>query len=265
MSRSHKNEIEIAAPPADVWRALSEGEALARWFATAAEVEAGVGGRWKVSWDDTPPAEYGRIETWEPGRRLSLVYLSTRDGEQQRLVQDIELEALDGGARTRVRVVASGFSSDASWDDEFEGTRNGWAVFLCNLRHYLELELHQAESGVTVGQAFVDVPMTPAEAYARLFGPAGLLARTDAPTEGQRLPLTGPLAGHEAIVDFPRAPALLGLNIPKLGLLRVEFLGRQHSYVHIMLLAHGEDAKARAQPVFTELATQLRSALQPKP
>ena len=35
---------EIQAPPEEVWRAISEGEQVARWFSPEARIEPGVGG-----------------------------------------------------------------------------------------------------------------------------------------------------------------------------------------------------------------------------
>ena len=72
-TRSHETQIAIDAPPQDVWRALTEGEELARWFAVAAEVEPGEGGCWKVSWDESPVQKLGVISKWEPLSRLRMV------------------------------------------------------------------------------------------------------------------------------------------------------------------------------------------------
>src|SRR5581483_3380801 len=40
--------------------------------------------------------------------------------------------------KTVVRLVNSGFSMDAEWDDQYSATEAGWKYFLFNLKHYLE-------------------------------------------------------------------------------------------------------------------------------
>jgi hypothetical protein len=50
---------------------------------------------------------------------------------------DFHIEA-QGGGRTRIRLVQSGFGESEGWDDFFEGTKTGWAYFLYNLRLVLE-------------------------------------------------------------------------------------------------------------------------------
>jgi uncharacterized protein YndB with AHSA1/START domain len=260
MSRSHENEIEIDAPPADVWRALTEGEELARWFAVAAEVEPGVGGSWKVSWDESPVAAFGRIEVWEPGRHLRLVGEGTRPGEAVVRVEDFELVALDGGARTLLRVVSSGFGSDASWDDEFEGTKNGWAVFVRNLRHYLER--HRGQRCKARGFPFAGLALQKREAFERVFGAGGVLPIGEPYEEGRHVEITTSYGAKlHATIDFARAPALLGLVVDGLGLLRAELVGSEQLFVHVMLLAHGEDNPAALEAMGKPLAEALGTAL----
>src|SRR5258708_2368029 len=61
-------EIEIAASPEEVWRAVSTAEGISSWFALVAKVEPGVGGTISIAW--TPEMEgSSRIDAWEPGRR----------------------------------------------------------------------------------------------------------------------------------------------------------------------------------------------------
>lgn len=261
MSRSHENEIEIDAPPADVWRALTEGDELARWFAVAAEVEPGEGGCWKVSWDESPVAEMGRFEVWQPGRHLRMVNEGTRGDETVVRVEDFELVAVDGGTRTLLRVVSSGFGSDASWDDEFEGTKNGWAVFIRNLRHYLEH--HRGQRCRALGFPFAGLALQKREAFERLFGVGGVLPIGEPLEEGRRVTITTSFGGAplHATIDFARPPALLGLVVDGLGLLRAELVGSERLFVHVMLLAHGDDNQAALDSVATPLAAAIAATL----
>jgi uncharacterized protein YndB with AHSA1/START domain len=253
MSRSHENEIEIDAPPAVVWRALSEGEELERWFAVAAEVEPGEGGCWKVSWDESPVAALGRIGVWQPDRHLRLV----NEGER---AEDFELIALDGGARTRLRLVASGFDSSASSDVEFECTKNGWAVFLRNLRHYLEH--FRGQRCRTLGFPFAGLTIGATEAFDRMFGVGGVLPIGEPIEEGRRVTIATSFGTTlHATIDFARPAALLGLVVDGVGLLRAEFVGSLGLFVHVMLLAHGEPQQAALDAVAKPLSEALASAL----
>jgi uncharacterized protein YndB with AHSA1/START domain len=149
-ARQHETSIEIDAPIEEVWKAITDATAMARWFAPKMTVEPGVGGfviaDWGqgIEWKTT-------IEIWERNRRLRLV--ETRDHfigaspvaetfEPCRLIQDYYLDST--GGKTVLRLVHSGFGSGENWDIEYEGTRGGWAG--CFLRMKLGLERHRNES-----------------------------------------------------------------------------------------------------------------------
>jgi uncharacterized protein YndB with AHSA1/START domain len=99
--RSHETSIEIDVPIEEVWKAITEAEAISRWFAPKMTVEPGVGGFVLADWG--PGLEWKTtIEVWEPNHHLRLV--ETRDRvmsaapvqeslEPCRLVQDYYLEA----------------------------------------------------------------------------------------------------------------------------------------------------------------------------
>ena len=72
MPKKVEREIEIAATPDEVWRALSDGEELKRWFPLDARVKPGAGGSVWLSWGEGAEWE-SPIEIWEPGKRLQPV------------------------------------------------------------------------------------------------------------------------------------------------------------------------------------------------
>lgn len=143
-ARAHETRVSIAASIEEVWKALTEPEALARWFAPRMIVKPGPGGEITADWG--PGLEWKTvIEVWEPNRHLRLA--ETRDRvlsgapdeerlEPRRLVEDFYIEA--NGAETVLRLVHSGFGSSAAWDQEYEGTRDGWQS--CFLRLKIGLE-----------------------------------------------------------------------------------------------------------------------------
>src|SRR5271167_2300101 len=69
MAETHTQEAETNAPIGEVWKALADGNALARWFPLEARVTPGLGGKIFVSWG---PAYEGEAEIlgWEPGKSL---------------------------------------------------------------------------------------------------------------------------------------------------------------------------------------------------
>ncbi len=130
--RKHIIEIEIEAPADQVWKAITDGEGITRWFAPEARVEPGVGGSVFLSWgagmEGTAP-----ITIWEPERRFGW---TEQAGTDHQKVVEIVIEG--SGGRTKLRLVNSGFGADASFDAEYDSTHGGWHTFLAMLRYGLE-------------------------------------------------------------------------------------------------------------------------------
>ena len=141
---AHETSVEIDAPIEEVWKALTEAQEIARWFAPNMTVKPGTGGSMTADWGSGLVWK-NAIEIWEPNRHLRLV--ETRDhfisvaqpsGEMEpcRLVQDYYLEGR--GGKTVLRMVHSGFGTTTNWIQEYEGTRDGWAACFLRLRTLLE-------------------------------------------------------------------------------------------------------------------------------
>lgn len=136
-TRDIELSVGIAAPVDDVWRAISTGDGIARWFAPFASVEEGEGGTVGLAWEEG--AEWpSRITLWQPGERLRMVDLSDPEAATQgtALTVDYHLSTADG--KTRVRLVNSGLPATPDFDDHFHMMTNGWRVFLWNLKHAVE-------------------------------------------------------------------------------------------------------------------------------
>jgi len=170
--RTIVKEIEVAAPVEAVWKALTDAEVLARWFPLEARVTPGEGGEMFLSWG--PGCEgSGRIEVWEPGRRLR--WVESAPGGGQPIVIEWILEAR--GGKTLVRVVDSGFYSGAGWENEYFDSKDyGWTFMLLNLRHYLE---RHAGAPRLVAWPRRKVTCPRDEAFSKLAGSDGLFT-TDA-------------------------------------------------------------------------------------
>ncbi len=144
--RSIEKEIHILAPVEAVWKAMTDSEELTRWFPLEARVTPGEGGAIWMSWKNehqfnTP------VAAWKPNRHLRLIYMeptpAAKPGEPgmpfevpYQVALDYYLEAR--GGETVLRLVHSGFSSEASWDGQYDGTVSGWDFQLGGLKLYLE-------------------------------------------------------------------------------------------------------------------------------
>jgi uncharacterized protein YndB with AHSA1/START domain len=143
MTSSHRSielEVTIHATPAAIWKALSSGEGIKQWFPPIAEGGGALGAEVLLSWGSE--MEWRTQATaWEENRHLQWTDPPSPDksapGETIPMAVDWYIETATGG-RCVVRLVHSGFGTDANWDDQFDATREGWTYFLFNLRHYLE-------------------------------------------------------------------------------------------------------------------------------
>ena len=91
-------EMEMPAPPEQVWRWLSEPDLLARWLGIAAEVQMRPGGELRVRGEDGEERA-GWVEEAEPERRLCFWW--RLPGEDATRVE-IEIEPTDEGTLVRV-------------------------------------------------------------------------------------------------------------------------------------------------------------------
>ena len=113
--RKHELKIEVAATPAELWKALSTAQGIQSWFAPIARVEPGIGGGITVGWG--PGMEFTEpIKVWEPEQHL-------RAGRVDYYIEG-------NGDTTILRLVQSGFGDDAKFDGEFESTGTAWPVFM---------------------------------------------------------------------------------------------------------------------------------------
>lgn len=164
-----RKEIEIAASPAAVWKALTDGEELARWFPLSARVTPGVEGSIFVSWGPDFEGE-GRITAWEPEKLLRWIQQAGEIAGPEGITIEFKIEQRRGS--TIVRLVQSGFSAGGDWADEyFASTEYGWGFMLLNLRHYLE---RHAGMPRQVAWPRHRATVSREEAYRRLAAPGGL-------------------------------------------------------------------------------------------
>jgi uncharacterized protein YndB with AHSA1/START domain len=135
-TRDIELSVELDASPEDVFRAVTDGTEIAKWLAPEARVTPPSDGKkgtiW-LSWGEGMAVEKP-IEIWDAPRRM--LHASGKNSETKApLWVDWLIEAKAGGKAT-LRLVHSGFSTGADWDDEVESYARGWRLMLANLRHY---------------------------------------------------------------------------------------------------------------------------------
>ena len=226
-ARSQEHRLMIAAPPATVWKAITEAEELVRWFPLQAESTPGAGGSLTYGWG---PELTGicRIEVWEPPRHLRTSWMeatvleSGSAAKRRQLAVDWFIEG--EGGRSMLRLVHSGFGRGAEWDEEYEGTRRGWIFELGSLKHYLERHAGRARRAFWLLQP---LQLAAPQVWQRLTGPQGLvregLLSSLRPGDRYRLVLAGgdsvegTVQIHEPPFEFAGTAENLGDGLLRLG------------------------------------------------
>lgn len=190
-------EITVDAAACDVWRALSEGAELQRWFPISARVKPGLGGSVFLSWGPMCEGE-APITLWEPGRAMA--WTETHEGGAVEITGMFEvISQKDDAASTVVRVTQSGFGKGAKWADYYDSISSGWKFELRSLRHYLTLHRGKDRQCVWVPVA-PPTPMGQSAIWSRLWrtGGDGLCASGSISglNEGDAYALVGPDGSH---------------------------------------------------------------------
>lgn len=226
--RAIEKVIELDAPVEAVWKALTDGKELARWFPLEARVTPGVGGEIFLSWGEWCQGT-GKIDAWEPNKRLRWLEPLPGVGENEaprHLVVEWTLEAR--GGKTILRLVNSGFGA-TNWDNEYyDGTDYGWTFMLLSLKYAPEKHPGVARQWIGPRHKFAG---TREEAFARHVAPGGIFRQAfPAGVEaGSRYSLQAGATGDalEGKIEFVRPPRGLCLSVENLnqGLLWVEIFG----------------------------------------
>lgn len=140
--RSLEVEREVTATPDEVWEALTTSEGLRRWFPLDARVVAGAAGSVWLSWGPGCEGE-APIHIWEAGKRFGWTesYGNDDEGRPVEVAVDFYIEGREGS--TVLRLVQSGLSAEADWDEMYDALHDGWSYFLFNLA--FSFEHHRGE------------------------------------------------------------------------------------------------------------------------
>lgn len=92
-------ERTIAAPPAHVYRAFTNGTSMREWLADVATTSPKEGGYWFLAWNDGHFAS-GRFTELDKNRRVALTWRDGDDGPRSRV--EVDIDGRDGTSRLRV-------------------------------------------------------------------------------------------------------------------------------------------------------------------
>jgi uncharacterized protein YndB with AHSA1/START domain len=246
--RSSRHSLGLKASPAEVYQALTEPDALQRWFVSEASIDLRPGGEFR--WVFGRPGDAAAAPFVTSGRCLAIAKQELL--RLKALIEDLETEIefridpwRDGAILT---VTHAGFPGDEEWDDTFSAIDRGWQTELHVLKLYLErgrgltrlIERHERRLESTAEEMF-DCFTTPA-------GLAGWLAdraAVDASPGGElRLEWNGRgVSGHFAVCDPDRFLLMTWEEEPP-SLVRV-WIGEEDGTVelkvdHIRFTAGGE-------------------------
>lgn len=242
--RALELHVDIDAPIEAAWKAITEGQGIANWFAPIAEVSApGVGGIVTAGWSEEMMMS-NTVVASEPNRHLRWLDESGWMGEGTSLALDYYLSTENG--RTRVRLVQSAFGASEGWDDLFDGIETGWAYFLQNLRIYLE-RLQGRTRRMISDRIKVEMPRQKfwqhllSDTGGLVIGGAGALRVGDR-VEVRLEKVVG------AVVELVVESKGLALRIPDLGdaLLFIEMEGKKDTFHVGYWFSVYEDAQAKA-------------------
>jgi uncharacterized protein YndB with AHSA1/START domain len=134
MTRAIERTVEFDAPPARVWRAITDPFEIASWFGDSAELDLRPGGSGRFGWE-----KHGnfavRVEVVDPPVKLAWRWAKDCDVDVDEgvstSVEWVLKERADGG--TVLELTESGFETD----DHLEENSGGWKAELAELVQFV--------------------------------------------------------------------------------------------------------------------------------
>jgi uncharacterized protein YndB with AHSA1/START domain len=141
--RSYMQTLRCDATLEGLWQALVRPAAVRLWHADQAAIDPRVGGRYAYR-SRLFGLRQARIDTFEPGRRLRLVYdpnPSWPAAGDDPIVEDFLLGIRRNGTRKpqgELRLIGTGVPADPAWNVVLRRLQAGWAVAFSHLERRLE-------------------------------------------------------------------------------------------------------------------------------
>jgi uncharacterized protein YndB with AHSA1/START domain len=138
--RAIRYEFIVAAPPSQVWEALTTAGGLQSFFAPGAEIELRAFGKFSIQFDPAHPgssAEDNVVLAFQPERMLSTTWNAPPAFPEVRPLRTFLQFRLtpDGAARTRVLLVHTGFGTGGQWDGTFRYFTGAWTWVAAALQY----------------------------------------------------------------------------------------------------------------------------------
>jgi uncharacterized protein YndB with AHSA1/START domain len=235
--RTIEHEIEVSGTPEQVWQAIATGPGITAWFVPT-KVEEQVGGAIELDFGPGMGTAQGTVTVWEPPARFTHLGSGAAGNP---LAYEWHVEARSGSTCV-VRLVTSGFLTEADWQAEYDGTFEGWKLFLNNLRLYL-LHFAGQQCASMLVQRLSEV--APDDAWRQLTGSLGL---PQAPTLGQQVSVSNGPALSGRVERFQSRLMTLLLDAPSRGIGVVgteSFDGKGFPMVYLYLFGAGAEEAIR--------------------
>ena len=237
--RTVEHEIEVSGTPEQVWQAIATGQGITGWFVPT-KVEERTGGVMELDFGPGMGTSTGQVTVWEPPTRFAHLGMGAAGSQ---VAYEWQVEARSGGTCV-VRLVTSGFLSEADWQAEYDSTAEGWKLFLNNLRLYL-LHFAGQPCAAMLVQRLSEVSQD--DAWRLLTGSLGL---PEAPTVGQQVGVSNAPTLSGRVERFQSRLMTLLLDAPGRGIGVVgteSFDGRGFPMVYLYLFGTGAEETIRRE------------------
>ena len=128
-------ELDIAAPPREVWNVLTDAGQIPRWWEGVHAVsltQPKPGGIYSLDYGKGDPDRCEILES-EPGKLLRYKWTSN---EPEPTIVEYRLEVADGG--TRLCFTNAGLKTGPRWDKFYHANFTGWLEMMLGVRRMLE-------------------------------------------------------------------------------------------------------------------------------
>jgi uncharacterized protein YndB with AHSA1/START domain len=131
--------VEIEAPAARVWRALTDADLMRIWSGAPAEIDARQGGVYRLGSRGNGGRE-AHIDIFDPNRRLRIIYMHGPElpKSASAVVDDFLLDMRAGESQTSLRLLGSGIPESEDWDRDYTRIRLTWERYLGRIKITLE-------------------------------------------------------------------------------------------------------------------------------
>lgn len=133
VTRQHQHDVMLAADIGEVWRMLTDAEALSKWLGTEVAFSPYIGGAFDITTAEGQ-RHHGRIDVFIPPQRMRLVE-SPQEGEEPLpsgpITTLIVLRDVDG--KTSMNVTVSGFPDSEDWEEDYNRSESRWQNALVEL------------------------------------------------------------------------------------------------------------------------------------